>query len=59
MILSKCVACDSKKSKFTKDQEASELLNLSLKCNVDHLQKKKKEYKKIKETGDSRFYSRF
>ena len=27
MILSKCVVCDSKKSKLIKDQEASGLLN--------------------------------
>ena len=27
MLLSKCVMCDSKKSKFTKEQEASGLLS--------------------------------
>ena len=27
MLLSKCAACDSKKSKFIKDQEASGLLS--------------------------------
>ena len=29
MVLSKCAVCDSKKSKFTKEQEASGLSNSS------------------------------
>ena len=29
MVLSKCAVCDSKKSKFIKEQEASELLSSS------------------------------
>ena len=28
MILSRCAVCDSKKSKFNKQQEASRLLNI-------------------------------
>ena len=28
MLLSKCAVCDSKKSKFIKEQEASELLSI-------------------------------
>ena len=33
MLLSKCVMCDSKKSKFIKDKEASQLLS-SLEVNT-------------------------
>ena len=48
MLLSKCAECDSKKTKFSKDQEASELLNLNLKSHVDHLQKQRKNTKQLK-----------
>ena len=63
MLLSKCALCDSKKSKFIKQQKASELLS-SLGINtplnkipiskpnhvllVDQLLKTKKEYKNLK-----------
>ena len=39
MILSKCVICGSKKSRFVKNQEAKELLrNLGLKTPLSNLQ---------------------
>ena len=41
MLLSKCAKCGSKKSRFTKNQEAKGPF-------VDHLQKTKKEFKNFK-----------
>ena len=38
MFLSKCVVCDSKKSRFIKEQEANGLLsNLGLKANLNKI----------------------
>ena len=38
MLLSKCAVCDSKKSKFIKQQEASELLSsLGIKTHLNEI----------------------
>ena len=59
MLLSKCAECDSKKTKFSKGQEASELLNLRLKSHVDHLQKQRKNTKQLKKQEIHNFTADF